>query len=141
MSDSRRRALIAALVGVFGASLMIAGAGHAYLRKWRRALAWFTFVVGSFLILSSIFSEPARTMLSEHPFEVQGPVLTLLFLSVFDAYRLAVQERGPRVEEGAGNTCPNCGKEVDRDLDFCHWCTEPLDESRGEGRTGTQETE
>ena len=23
-------------------------------------------------------------------------------------------------------TCPNCGKEVDADLDFCHWCTEPL---------------
>ena len=23
-------------------------------------------------------------------------------------------------------SCPNCGKEVDADLDFCHWCTEPL---------------
>ncbi|OYR79611.1 hypothetical protein DJ71_16250, partial [Halorubrum sp. E3] len=23
-------------------------------------------------------------------------------------------------------TCPSCGKEVDADLDFCHWCTEPL---------------
>ncbi|GAA0536546.1 zinc ribbon domain-containing protein [Halorubrum ejinorense] len=23
-------------------------------------------------------------------------------------------------------TCPNCGKEADADLDFCHWCTEPL---------------
>ena len=23
-------------------------------------------------------------------------------------------------------TCPNCGKEADVDLDFCHWCTEPL---------------
>jgi hypothetical protein len=23
-------------------------------------------------------------------------------------------------------TCPNCGKDVDADLDFCHWCTEPL---------------
>jgi hypothetical protein len=22
--------------------------------------------------------------------------------------------------------CPNCGKETDADLDFCHWCTEPL---------------
>ena len=22
--------------------------------------------------------------------------------------------------------CPNCGKDVDADLDFCHWCTEPL---------------
>jgi len=23
-------------------------------------------------------------------------------------------------------TCPNCGKETDADIDFCHWCTEPL---------------
>ncbi|QAU12827.1 zinc ribbon domain-containing protein [Halorubrum sp. BOL3-1] len=23
-------------------------------------------------------------------------------------------------------TCPHCGKETDADLDFCHWCTEPL---------------
>ena len=22
--------------------------------------------------------------------------------------------------------CPTCGKETDADLDFCHWCTEPL---------------
>jgi len=22
--------------------------------------------------------------------------------------------------------CPYCGKETDADLDFCHWCTEPL---------------
>ncbi|GAB6878985.1 zinc ribbon domain-containing protein [Halorubrum gandharaense] len=22
--------------------------------------------------------------------------------------------------------CPHCGREVDAELDFCHWCTEPL---------------
>ncbi|MDZ5812370.1 DUF6677 family protein [Halorubrum sp. AD140] len=22
--------------------------------------------------------------------------------------------------------CPSCGKETDAELDFCHWCTEPL---------------
>ncbi|EMA69819.1 hypothetical protein C461_01631 [Halorubrum aidingense JCM 13560] len=22
--------------------------------------------------------------------------------------------------------CPTCGKDTDADLDFCHWCTEPL---------------
>ncbi|GAB3411017.1 hypothetical protein GCM10027435_02180 [Haloparvum alkalitolerans] len=22
--------------------------------------------------------------------------------------------------------CPNCGKETDAEIDFCHWCTEPL---------------
>ncbi|WP_435095945.1 DUF7575 domain-containing protein [Halorubrum sp. N11] len=29
-------------------------------------------------------------------------------------------DKPPEVE------CPNCGKETDADLDFCHWCTEPL---------------
>ena len=22
--------------------------------------------------------------------------------------------------------CPNCGRKTDADIDFCHWCTEPL---------------
>ncbi|MFA1610111.1 DUF7575 domain-containing protein [Halobellus rubicundus] len=26
-----------------------------------------------------------------------------------------------------GGTCPNCGKELDPDLDFCPWCTTRLD--------------
>ena len=28
--------------------------------------------------------------------------------------------------EGLEVTCPECGRETDADLDFCHWCTEPL---------------
>ncbi|PSP91758.1 zinc ribbon domain-containing protein, partial [Halobacteriales archaeon QH_8_68_33] len=28
--------------------------------------------------------------------------------------------------------CPNCGEDLDPDLEFCHWCTE---------RTDTRETE
>ena len=28
--------------------------------------------------------------------------------------------------EPAEVECPHCGKETDADLDFCHWCTEPL---------------
>ncbi len=28
--------------------------------------------------------------------------------------------------------CPHCGRETDADIDFCHWCTEPLvDEESG----------
>jgi len=40
---------------------------------------------------------------------------------------------GPAPSAAAGDagesldvTCPNCGRETDADLDFCHWCTEPL---------------
>ncbi|TKX56709.1 zinc ribbon domain-containing protein [Halorubrum sp. SS7] len=31
-------------------------------------------------------------------------------------------------------SCPNCGKEVDADLDFCHWCTEPLPWAESDAR-------
>ena len=34
----------------------------------------------------------------------------------------AVGEAG----ESPDVTCPSCGRETDADLDFCHWCTEPL---------------
>ncbi|MFC5134866.1 MULTISPECIES: DUF7575 domain-containing protein [Haloferacaceae] len=27
--------------------------------------------------------------------------------------------------------CPHCGKRTDAELDFCHWCTEPLETSDG----------
>ncbi|SMO67444.1 zinc ribbon domain-containing protein [Halorubrum cibi] len=27
--------------------------------------------------------------------------------------------------------CPHCGRDTDADLDFCHWCTEPIDVSGG----------
>lgn len=27
--------------------------------------------------------------------------------------------------------CPHCGKRTDADLDFCHWCTEPIDVANG----------
>ncbi|GAA0514193.1 hypothetical protein SAMN04488066_103162 [Halorubrum aquaticum] len=40
---------------------------------------------------------------------------------------------GPRTEDaGAADAeptrveCPHCGRETDAELDFCHWCTEPL---------------
>jgi hypothetical protein len=42
--------------------------------------------------------------------------------SVGDAYVLARQ--GPSTD---GHRCPSCGKELDEDLDFCHWCTQRLD--------------
>jgi hypothetical protein len=34
--------------------------------------------------------------------------------------------------EPARVECPSCGKETDAELDFCHWCTEPLPWNDGE---------
>ena len=32
------------------------------------------------------------------------------------------------VGSGSAETCPNCGKELDPELDFCPWCTTRLDQ-------------
>ncbi len=35
--------------------------------------------------------------------------------------------------EPAAIECPNCGRETDAEIDFCHWCTEPLPWADGGG--------
>ncbi|RDI71187.1 zinc ribbon domain-containing protein [Halopelagius longus] len=125
MADTRRRAMVAALVGVLGASVGIAGAGHVYLRRWRRALAWFTFVVAVGVALVFAFADPTTVSVSDPsalPTEVTGPVFALLFLSTVDAYYVAA--RGHRGESGP--RCPNCGGELDAQMTFCPWCATEL---------------
>ncbi|SFR38130.1 DUF7575 domain-containing protein [Halogeometricum limi] len=121
MTDTRRRALIAALVGVLGASVGVAGAGHVYLREWRRGFAWFTFVLGVGLVLVSVSVDPTTlTMasLTDLPSEVTAPIFVLLFLSAFDAYYLAARGH-PRSD---GLQCPVCRGELDPEVTFCPWC-------------------
>ncbi|ELZ91769.1 hypothetical protein C440_15684 [Haloferax mucosum ATCC BAA-1512] len=132
MPDARRRAVVAALVGVVGASLGIAGAGHVYLREWRRAIAWFTFVLGAVLVLISrsaaqISVEALTTVesLSSLPNEVTIPIVGLLFLSALDAYRVGMRSR--RYNANGNPTCPVCGGELDQQLEFCPWCATELE--------------
>lgn len=142
MEEARRRALIAAVVGLLGAALGAAGAGHAYLREWRRAVAWFSVVLGVGLVLVSMYTDPASiTWRSSLPLEVVLPLLVLSVLSALDAYAVARKQTtgnagqtpGSEPDSVVGNetggqvSCPHCGRDVDRELDFCHWCTEPLD--------------
>ncbi len=145
MEEARRRALIAAAVGLVGAALGIVGAGHAYLREWRRAIAWFSLVIGVGLVLMSIYTDPSTygdpwtVTMSDLPLEVVLPILTLSLLSVLDAYAVGRKQAGEPAEtavsdastsvmrDGEELTCPNCGRDVDPELDFCHWCTEPLE--------------
>lgn len=150
MEEARRRALIAAAVGLLGAALGAAGAGHAYLREWRRAIAWFLVVLGVGLVLVSVYTDPATvSWQSDLPLEVVLPLLVLSLLSALDAYAVArKQATAPATTAASGEqdsavsgvrggvssersdeelTCPHCGQEVDPELDFCHWCTEPLE--------------
>lgn len=148
MEGARRRAMVAAFVGVMGASIGVAGMGHLYLREWRRAVSWFTFVVGAGLILLSVFADPTAVTfatLDEVPPEVMGPLFVLLFLSTFDAYYVAA--RG--AQDDAGARCPACRGELDPQVTFCPWCATEFErrpavdptEASAEGGSGRSKSE
>jgi len=167
-------------------ALLIAGLGHAYLRRWGRAALWFATILGGGLALSALYAEPGATGPLDLPARVIVPTVTLFAASAVDAFLIArgemggregsrpaavtgagsgvdsaESESGPGPGAGAGSgttspttgdaadgaeaanaggpgepptvTCPHCGEETDGELDFCHWCTEPLD------TTGTED--
>lgn len=125
-----RRAAVAALVGVVGATVGIAGAGHVYLRRWRRAAAWFSAVLGLSLVLLFLFTDPQTVTAESLPPEVVGPVAALLLTSVVDAYLAGRGVAGPRGADGSGDggpQCPACGREIDPTLDFCWYCSAPVE--------------
>jgi hypothetical protein len=126
MGDTRRRALVAALVGAVGSVIGIAGVGHVYLREWRRAVAWFALVLGAGLALITTFADPQTATPSTLPVEVTAPLVVLFVLNTLDAYYVASRSVEP-AEATAGDTCPSCGRETDASLEFCPWCAEPLE--------------
>lgn len=116
-------------VAVFFA-VLVPGGGHVYLQAWFRALLWFWMVVLSFVLFVpeqlvngvSSFGD-ALALSADLPFEAKLALFVVITVSAADAYWQASQER-QRIE---GQRCPHCGRELDDlDLDFCHWCTEPL---------------
>ena len=133
----QKRPWLAALLAI-----LYPGLGHVYLRKWGRALLWFLIIITSSTLLIPQDAVPSTLSFDALlaagravPLPVSVAILMLTFLSMADAYWLArrsgeepVQSAGPTSAEGDTQTCPNCGKELDADLDFCHWCTTKLDE-------------
>ncbi|MFB6093308.1 MAG: zinc ribbon domain-containing protein [Haloquadratum sp.] len=138
-----KRPWLAALLG-----MVATGLGHFYLRRWKRGLGW----IGATLGASFLFVPPeaAQAFLAgEGDLAVLAPVIAVGLASVADAYVLArIRQRQRRVADearsaaagghaldqstGVGGmtdaapTCPNCGKELDPELDFCPWCTTRL---------------
>lgn len=125
-------------------ALAITGAGHAYLRRWARALGWLllafavtiTFVPESAVLAFAEEGVVSRTLV---------PTFVVVFASVVDAYVLARRLRDPAVAPATaddpeavaddrrrfeeGDSCPECGREIDPELDFCPWCSAELAES------------
>lgn len=97
------RPWLAALLG-----LVLTGLGHAYLRRWKRALGWLaTAMVASVLFVSP---ETAQAVVegsqgAANPVDLL-PVLVVSLLSVVDAYALARSERRGRADAAAGEAGP-----------------------------------
>ncbi|KTG09655.1 hypothetical protein AUR64_08400 [Haloprofundus marisrubri] len=136
MTDTPRRALVAAVLGTMFATVGIAGVAHLYLRRWRRGVSWFLFVLGSGIALllalnpatlsaSAMTTDPMTTLgsMSIDPSNVYPPLLFLLGLSVYDACRIALK---PAASASADHACPVCGYPLDTELEFCHWCSSAI---------------
>jgi len=119
--SSTRRPIVAALLGT-----VAAGLGHLYLRRWARAGAWAAI---GYAAVALFVPETAVTAVvsggAVDPLAL-GPVVVVAALSAVDAYRIALFDRRPPTDstETADRVeCPACGRPVDLELDFCHWCT------------------
>jgi len=138
MAKRDRRVVITVAVSVLGAVIGVAGAGHAYLREWGRAFAWFSLVLGAGLVLIASFADSETVTLATLPLRVRGPLLLLLTLNTLDAYRVARRSGGGGVgrrtpgpnDAGPSVSCPSCGREFDPDLSFCPWCAGTRDDER-----------
>ncbi|WP_049926171.1 DUF7575 domain-containing protein [Halopiger goleimassiliensis] len=125
-----------------GLSMFLPGAGHALLRDWLRALVF----AGLYLSAVAIFlpiEEFATVDTMGETFEVlttdtnaMGQFFLsfiVLFAAVDAAFRALGFPPGANADADAdGPTCPECGKELDEDLEFCHWCTARIEPRDGD---------
>lgn len=130
----RRRPLLAGLLG-----MVYPGLGHVYLRAWLRAIAWF----GLALVTAALVVPHSAVVAFQQQgidglvaasrtfsLEVTASLLAVRLLNVVDAYLTGLrQDRATaRAAEPTTDVCPNCGGELDPELEFCPWCTTRLSE-------------
>ncbi|KAB1193922.1 zinc ribbon domain-containing protein [Haloferax sp. MBLA0076] len=128
---SKVRPWLAAILG-----LAVTGLGHLYLRRWRRAALWvaLAFAISVFFVPTGAV-ESLATGGEIPPLVDVLPVLAVSLVSVLDAFLLGMKQVSEPsgtavIDESEAVSCPQCGRDVDPDLDFCHWCTTRLDEQR-----------
>lgn len=134
MTDTgRKRPWLAAVL-----AFIYPGLGHVYLREWLRAVLWFglVFSTTTLLISDSVMAplndgltlDGVLTVAQNVPTEATVVLVVITAFSMADAFYMATRgNTEAEVVEGA--KCPHCGKELEDDLDFCHWCTTRLDRS------------
>jgi len=127
----RLRPYVAGLLGTIAT-----GFGQFYLRRWLRGVGWLALafaVTFAFVPKGTLVSMSSGEAIADST--ALYPTMAVQFAGAFDAFLLAYRSRTesdvtPEIdvpvvsEENPGMvTCPNCGKDVDADLEFCHWCT------------------
>lgn len=117
-------------------ALLVPGLGHVYIRRWARAILWFglhfaatQFFLSAEALPESLSVEAFSAMSSALPGRVVILMITIVVLNVVDAYLMARRQNRTLARRGPDgvDTCPTCGKELDPDLDFCHWCTTEIE--------------
>ncbi|WP_435151744.1 DUF7575 domain-containing protein [Haladaptatus sp. DFWS20] len=131
---TRKRPWLAA-----GLAFVYPGLGHAYLRQWLRALLWFGFALVTVMVFipQTTFEAVETGGFAAYSAEIQAlplsvviPILVVQLCNILDAYWSALRGNRTPTTDGDGSSgtrCPNCRRNVDEDLDFCHWCTNPID--------------
>ncbi|MEF8773901.1 MAG: zinc ribbon domain-containing protein [Halobacteriales archaeon] len=129
----RKRPWLAALL-----ALLYPGLGHLYVRAWLRALLWFGLIMSAVVVLVPDVSAGGGPMAAAEaawdatqalPMRTQALLSGMVILEAFDAFVLARRTRPAEAEEtDPAGTCPNCGRDLDEDLDFCPWCSTRLEE-------------
>ncbi|MFC7074114.1 zinc ribbon domain-containing protein [Halovenus rubra] len=131
-SHPRKRSWLALLL-----TILVPGLGHVYLRLWLRSALWFALYITatSFVLPSDAvpdgFSVDAFVTASEAVALQEGLlILGISAVCLIDVYMMTnyINRRARRASGEAQAVCPHCGKEIDEELNFCHWCTTELDE-------------
>lgn len=137
--SSRRRIVVAGVL-----SLLVPGAGHAYLRAWIRAVAWFSIAVATAALVvpeatqGTLQAGSLESVIQQSinmPAQVHVAVFVISVLSAIDTTILVVRaDRRTATLEGEAGTCPNCGGDLDKDIAFCPWCSTRLDHESDENQ-------
>ena len=95
MTDhSRRRPWLAAVL-----ALVVSGLGHAYLRRWARALGWYVAVTATLVVLVPDAAVERLIAGDAPPVADVAPALLVVAASVIDAYVLALRNNRDRERE------------------------------------------
>ena len=135
-----------------GLSIFLPGAGHALIRDWLRALVfaglyfsavWFFFPISQMVDAAS-FSEGMDIANTQTDTMAQFFIMFIALFAAIDATFRAVGFPPNSSDSSDGPSCPQCGKELDDDLTFCHWCTtrlEPVDPEDDEAPVDAEDSE